>query len=454
MTSFKGREIYMEELSKNKPTRVRYTILALIFVNVVINYMDRSNISVAASAIGKDLNLTSVELGLIFSAFGWAYAALQIPGGWMVDRFGPRIMYTFSLFTWSLATLLQGFARGFAGLFGLRLAVGVFEAPAFPTNNRIVTSWFPDKERASAIAMYTSGQFVGLAFLTPLLVTIQHMIGWRGLFIVTGLIGIIWAVVWHIVYRDPTQSRRVNKEELDYIEQGGGLIDRKSTQEKVQQQSKFRWTDLKQVFVHRKLWGIYLGQFALTSTLWFFLTWFPTYLVQYRHLDFIKSGFLASVPFLAAFCGVLISGFISDYLVKRGISMGVARKTPIITGLLLSTSIVGANFVDSTALIIMFMTIAFFGNGLASITWVLVSALAPKNLVGLTGGVFNFIGNLSSIIVPIVIGFLVKGGNFAPALVFIGGMALMGALSYIFLVGKVERIQVRKDKLVDRSHSA
>jgi MFS transporter, ACS family, D-galactonate transporter len=444
----------MEELSKNKPTRVRYTILALIFVNVVINYMDRSNISVAASAIGKDLNLTSVELGLIFSAFGWAYAALQIPGGWMVDRFGPRIMYTFSLFTWSLATLLQGFARGFAGLFGLRLAVGVFEAPAFPTNNRIVTSWFPDKERASAIAMYTSGQFVGLAFLTPLLVTIQHMIGWRGLFIVTGLIGIIWAVVWHIVYRDPTQSRRVNKEELDYIEQGGGLIDRKSTQEKVQQQSKFRWTDLKQVFVHRKLWGIYLGQFAVTSTLWFFLTWFPTYLVEYRHLDFIKSGFLASVPFLAAFCGVLISGFLSDYLVKRGISMGVARKTPIIIGLLLSTSIVGANFVDSTALIIMFMTIAFFGNGLASITWVLVSALAPKNLVGLTGGVFNFIGNLSSIIVPIVIGFLVKGGNFAPALVFIGGMALMGALSYIFLVGKVERIQVRKDKLVDRSHSA
>ncbi|XCS11348.1 MFS transporter [Aeribacillus pallidus] len=444
----------MEELSKNKPTRVRYTILALVFVNVVINYMDRSNISVAASAIGKDLNLTSVELGLIFSAFGWAYAALQIPGGWMVDRFGPRIMYTFSLFTWSLATLLQGFARSFAGLFGLRLAVGVFEAPAFPTNNRIVTSWFPDKERASAIAMYTSGQFVGLAFLTPLLVTIQHMIGWRGLFIVTGLIGIIWAVVWHIVYRDPTQSRRVNKEELDYIEQGGGLIDRKSTQEKVQQQSKFRWTDLKQVFVHRKLWGIYLGQFAVTSTLWFFLTWFPTYLVEYRHLDFIKSGFLASVPFLAAFCGVLISGFLSDYLVKRGISMGVARKTPIIIGLLLSTSIVGANFVDSTALIIMFMTIAFFGNGLASITWVLVSALAPKNLVGLTGGVFNFIGNLSSIIVPIVIGFLVKGGNFAPALVFIGGMALMGALSYIFLVGKVERIQVRKDKLVDRSHSA
>lgn len=166
--------------NRNKPTRVRYAILALIFVNVVINYMDRSNISVAATAISQDLQLNSVQLGLIFSAFGWAYAALQIPGGWLVDRLGPRIIYSLSLFTWSLATLFQGFTRGFASLFGLRFAIGAFEAPSFPTNNKIVTSWFPDRERASAIGMYTSGQFVGLAFLTPLLVTIQHFLGWRG----------------------------------------------------------------------------------------------------------------------------------------------------------------------------------------------------------------------------------------------------------------------------------
>ncbi len=426
-----------------RQTRVRYRILAFIFINVVINYMDRSNISVAAAAISEELALTSVQLGLIFSAFGWTYAALQIPGGLLVDRFGPRVLYAFSLITWSLATLLQGFVKGFSGLFGLRLATGAFEAPAFPINNRVVTSWFPDQERASAIALYTSGQFIGLAFLTPLLVTIQHFLGWRGLFIVTGAIGIIWGFLWYRFYRNPAEHPQVNKAELEHIESGGGLVNR-TAETKAAAKTSFEWKNLRQVFVHRKLWGIYLGQFAVNSTLWFFLTWFPTYLVEYRGLDFLKSGFLASAPFLAAFVGVLLSGFVSDFLIRKGVSVGIARKTPIITGLLLSVSIIGANYTDSTAWIIFFMALAFFGNGLASITWVFVSTLAPKQLVGLTGGVFNFIGGTASIIVPIVIGYLASGGDFAPALLFIGALALLGASSYIFLVGKIERIEMRQ----------
>jgi MFS transporter, ACS family, D-galactonate transporter len=422
-----------------KPTKIRYRVLAFIFINVVINYMDRSNISVAASALKEDLNFSSIELGLIFSAFGWTYAALQIPGGILVDRFGPRLIYAISLISWSLATFFQGFSRGFAGLFSLRLATGAFEAPAFPTNNRVVTSWFPDNERASAIGTYTSGQFIGLAFLTPLLAAIQYYIGWRGLFFVTGSIGMIWGFVWYRFYRDPSKHPQVNQSELDLIENGGGLINTGDTGTE-NGQSKFEWSNLREVFSHRKLWGIYLGQFAVNSTLWFFLTWFPTYLVEYRGLDFLKSGFLASAPFLAAFVGVLSSGFFSDYLIKKGFSVGISRKTPVITGLILSISIVGANYVDSTPLIIFFMCLAFFGNGFASITWVFVSTLAPKNLVGLTGGVFNFIGGLASVIVPIAIGFLVRNGNFQPALLFIALLGLMGVLSYIFLVGKVERI--------------
>jgi ACS family D-galactonate transporter-like MFS transporter len=414
-------------------------MLTFIFINVVINYMDRSNISVAATAISQDLQLSSVQLGLIFSAFGWTYAALQIPGGLLVDRFGPRLLYAFSLVTWSLATFFQGFMRGFAGLFALRLATGAFEAPAFPTNNRIVTSWFPDHERASAIAMYTSGQFIGLAFLTPVLVTIEHFVGWRGLFWATGGIGIVWGFIWYRLYRNPNEHPAVNQAELDHIEKGGGLISREAPGT-AGAKASFQWRHLQQAFIYRKLWGIYLGQFAVNSTLWFFLTWFPTYLVKYRGLDYLKSGFLASAPFLAAFAGVLLSGFCSDYLVRRGVKVGVARKTPVIAGLLLSISIVGANYVDSTALIILFMTLAFFGNGLASITWVFVSTLAPKHLVGLTGGVFNFIGGSASIIVPVVIGYLAREGNFAPALLFIATLALTGAASYIFLVGKVERI--------------
>ncbi|ASB86879.1 MFS transporter [Bacillus sonorensis] len=434
----------MKAVNQNqKPTKVRVRVLLFIFVCVVINYMDRSNISVAASKLGDDLNLSSVQLGLIFSAFGWAYCALQIPGGGLVDRFGPRLVYGFTLITWSIATLLQGFARGFGSLFGLRLATGAFEAPAFPANNRVVTSWFPEQERASAIAFYTSGQFAGLAFLTPALSAVQHVVGWRGLFIVTGAIGIIWGIIWYVFYRDPDRHPKVNKAELEHIEKGGGIVRREQGLKK--EKTAFNWTHFKQVTSHRKLWGIYIGQFAVNSTLWFFLTWFPTYLVKYRGLDFLQSGFLASLPFLAAFVGVLLSGFLSDFLVKRGVSAGVARKTPIIIGLFLSISIIGANYVNQTSLIILFMTLAFFGNGLASITWVLVSSLAPKHLIGLTGGVFNFVGSLASVIVPIVIGFLADGGSFAPALVFIGILALLGALSYIFLVGKVERIHIKHE---------
>lgn len=426
-----------------KATRVRYGMLALVFINVVINYLDRSNISVAGATLSKDLNLSSVELGLIFSAFGWSYALLQIPGGLIADRFVPRVLYAFCLIAWSLATVGQGFVRGFASLFALRLATGTFEAPSYPINNRIVTSWFPDNERASAIALYVSGQFIGLAFLTPVLVTVQYYAGWKGLFIGTGIIGLVWGIIWYLFYRDPLEHPKVNEAELSYIEEGGGLF--RGKERDTSKAAVWRWRNIKQVFSSRTLWGVYIGQFAVNATLWFFLTWFPTYLVQYRGLDFIKSGYLASVPFLAACAGLLLSGFISDRLVSRGSSVSVARKAPIIIGLLLSVSIIGANYSNDTAFIIFFMALAFFGSGMALISWVFVSLLSPRHLIGLTGGVFNFMGNLASIVVPIVIGYLAKGGDFKPALVFIGTLGFIGACSYIFLVGKIERVAVSEE---------
>lgn len=432
-----------EEMVNNvtkKMTKVRYGIVLMLFITVIINYMDRSNISVAAPLISKDLGLDPVQMGLVFSAFGWTYAALQIPGGWILDKLGNRKTQTIGIAGFSIATLLQGFVHGLSGFLFLRIALGAFEAPAFPTNSKVAATWFPEKERARAIAIYTSGQFIGLAFLTPTLIFLQQWFGWRGLFIITGLIGLSWALLWFLFYRDPLKSKRVNKQELDYISEGGAVFD--SISNGKSEKSKFGPKDFGAVLKSKKLWGIYIGQFAVTSTLWFFLTWFPTYLVEYRGIDFGESGFLAALPFLAAFIGVLSSGFLSDFLVKKGVSDSVARKAPVITGLLLATSIVGANYVESTSLVIMFMCIAFFGNGFASITWVFVSLLAPKRLIGIAGGMFNFIGNTSSIIIPIIIGFLAKGGNFAPALTFIAFVTLAGALSYIFLVGKIERIQV------------
>ncbi len=423
-------------------TRKRYNILSMIFITVVINYLDRTNISVAAFALRKDLGIDTVQMGYVFSAFGIFYAGLQIPGGIIADKIKSRVLYSFLLVFWSIATLLQGLVNSFTALIGLRASIGVFEAPSYPINNLVVSRWFPEDERASAIAVYTSGQFLGLAFLIPLLTLIQDAVGWRGLFIISGIIGIIWAVIWYIFYRDPRDHKSVSESELAHIEKGGGLIGAKNKEERVKK--KFEWSDFIQAFIYRKLWGIYIGQFCLGAITMFFLTWFPTYLVEFRGFDFVKSGFYASVPYLAAFCGILLSGFTSDFLIKKGYSAEISRKLPILVGMLLSTCIIGANYTDDTFFVIFFLALAGFGMGLASIAWVFVSLIAPKENLGLVGGAFNFIGGLSSIVVPTAIGYLVQDGDFSPALIFIAAIAFLGFFSYTFLVGKVERIVPNK----------
>jgi len=401
----------------------RRLLLVLLFLTVVINYMDRMNISVAAAAIREDLEISTETMGFVFSAFFIPYALLQIPGGFIADLVKTRILYPIILIGWSVATVLQAFVNSAAALMGARAVIGGFEAPSYPINNKIVTDWFPKNERASAISIYTSGQFLGLAFLTPVLFAIQAQFGWRGLMVITGLIGIVWAFVWFLVYpkKDPQTDaayENLSTSETTLTERPSPTI----------------------AFIHPKLWGLYIGQFCLGTTTIFFLTWFPSYLTDYRGLTLIKSGLYASVPFIAAFFGVLLSGFASDYMVKRGLTAEFARKAPVLLGMALSTIIIGANFTDNTTLIIIFMAIAFFGNGLASIAWVFVSLLSPRQSVGLVGGVFNAFGALSAVVTPIVIGFIVTKESFAPALFYIGAAALIGFLCYVFLIGKVEEI--------------
>lgn len=424
-----------QNMNKQSGFKMRYVILALVFINIVINYMDRTNVSIAMPELAKEIGLSTVEQGLIFSAFGWVYAAMQVPGGILLDKFGSRIMYFISLFGWSLMTLFQSMIGNFAQLIGLRLGVGFFESPVMPANNRAISYWFPENERGSAIGIYSSAQFLGLAFSMPILYAVHNSIGWRGLFIVTGVIGIVWSFVWYFVYNDPQKSKWIRQQELEYIKAGGAVF------EEVKEgapKAKVTRANLRQLFT-KKLIGIYIGQFAISGTFWFFLTWFPSYLTEEKGISLTKTGFLSSIPYLAAFVGVILAGYVSDHLSRRGFSKSFSRKIPVITGLLLTLLILGANYTQNPYLIIFFMSIAFFGNGLATITWVFVTLLAPKNLLGLAGGIFNLCGALSSIVIPIVIGFLVSNGNFSSALVFVAAIALVGACSYIFVVGKLEK---------------
>jgi ACS family D-galactonate transporter-like MFS transporter len=416
-----------------KSSSVRKGVVGLLFVSVVINYLDRSSISIAGPGIADELHLTPVQMGLVFSAFAWAYSPLQIPGSFLVDRIRPRVLYPLAIFCWSLFATMQGMTSSMWQLVAARLGVGASEVPSYPMNNRIVTTWLPEAERARGVGFYISGQYVGLAFLTPVLIWLQREFGWRGMFLMTGGLGVAWAGLFYLFYRDPGDSR-ANAGELALIRDGGG-------QTATGGFSSASPVPASVAFRSRKLWGLLLAHMGETCANWFFLTWFPTYLVKYRHITFLKAGFMATLPFLAAWAGVLLSGYVSDRMLRSGYSLSLSRKLPIVTGMLLATTLIGANFVDSPALIITFMTIAFFGSGLAAISWSVVSSIAPVNLVGLTSGAFNFVGTSMGIVVPLVIGLLVTGDDFSPALVFVGGMAVLSVFCWTVMVGKIERIQ-------------
>jgi MFS transporter, ACS family, D-galactonate transporter len=424
-----------------RPTRRRFRVMGLLFVTVVINYLDRSNVSIAAPSLATEFHLDPVQLGLVFSAFSWTYTAFQLPGGWLTDRVHPRILYPALIMLWSLATLATGLANGLVALLALRMAVGFFEVPTFLINNRIATTWFGEKERATCIAVYTAAESVGLAFLTPVLFWLKTEFGWPSVFFLTGAIGLAWSFTFYRSYRDPADTPGVNAAEIQQIAESGGIPDlsqRGIAHRTVAATSP--WRDLGIVLGRRKLWGIYFGHFVWGTVGTFFRSWFPTYLVTYRHFTFIKAGFYVSLPFLAVFAGVLCSGAISDHLVRKGFSLTFARKVPIIGGLICSTSIVGANYVDSQPLIIAFMTFAFFCNGVASIHWSLVSATAPERLIGLASSVFNCMGGLAGILSPIVVGVLLRAGDFRLPLTFIAVIEALGVCSYIFVVGRLERV--------------
>ena len=421
-----------------KPTRARLLILALLTLGTLINYLDRTVLSVAAPLLSNELGLDAVAMGIVFSAFSWTYAAAQIPGGILLDRFGVRVIYFLSVVSWSLFTLLQGMATGLWTLIACRLGLGIAEAPAFPSNSRVLGTWFPQGERASATGVYSIGQYFGLAFMSPVLFWIAGAFGWRVLLIVVGSSGVLFGVVWYAMYRDPHESR-ANQAELDYIAAGGGLGDQTA-------RVHFKWSHIAFLLRKRQILGASIGQFASNSTLVFFLTWFPTYLATERQMGWIKVGFFAVLPFIAACVGVVSGGVCSDFLLRRTGSANVARKLPIIAGLLLASSIVLANFVHSDALVIAVMSVAFFGQGMCNLGWTLLTDVAPKRLMGLTGGVFNLCANLAGIITPLVVGLVVSfTGSFVWALAFIAVIALLGVISYVFVVGDVRRLEFDGD---------
>lgn len=430
-------------------SRARYTTLAMLVIASAVALADRANLSIAGSAMSAELGITPLQLGYLFSAFSWAYVIAQLPAGWLLDRFGAIRVYGVALCLWSLLTLAQGLI-GFGPtgwvvvtLFALRFLMGLVEAPLSPGNSSITSSWFPLAERGTATSIYNSAQYVAVLVFVPFMGLLVGHVSWESVFLVMGVLGVVLAAFWAKIMYMPAQHPKINEMELAHLRDGGANVDGgmvKGVRQNV------RLSDLKLFLSSRQMWGIYVGQYCLTSMQYFFLTWFPIYLVKGRGMNIVDVGFVAAIPAIAGFIGGILGGLLSDRLTRRGYSLSIARKTPFVIGMLLSCSVVLCNYVDTAYAVVALMTLALFGKGLGAVNFALIADTAPRHLVGFGGGLFNLFGSISGIVTPIVIGYALQAtGSFTQALWFVALHGVVAAVSYLFVVGKIKPLQPKTD---------
>ncbi len=435
-------------------TRVRWIVLAMLFAVTTVNFADRATLSIAGADIRRAFGLSPVQMGYIFSAFAWSYVLAQLPAGWLLDRFGSKTTYFFGLTLWSLFTMFQG-TVGFltggaaaAALFALRLAVGAAEAPSFPGNGRITAAWFPANERGLASAIFNSAQYFATALFAPIMGWLVHAFGWRSVFYVMGGLGLALALAWNKVIYGPRAHPWANQAEIDYVQAGGALVDLDGTKAASASTAVNTFACIRELLGNRMLLGLYVFQYCINVLTYFFLTWFPVYLVSERHMTILKAGFVASLPAVCGFCGGLLGGWASDRLIRTGWSLSAARKTPIVLGMLLAMSMMACNYAKTDALVVGFMSLAFFGKGVGALGWAVVSDTSPRQAAGLSGALFNTFGNTAGITTPIVIGYILQWtGSFAGALTFVGINAALALLSMLLIVGDIHRVELKKSLL-------
>jgi ACS family glucarate transporter-like MFS transporter len=427
----------------------RFIVLALITVILAVSTGDRATLSVAGPGIAKDLGINAVNMGWLFSAFSWSYFIAQVPSGYIVDRTGAKSAMLISLAGWSIAiTLVSGvgyFSYPVVALYVLRFVLGLLEGPVTPASARIIAAWFPSDERGVAGAIFNSAQYLSLAVFTPLMGALFHYLGWEHIFSVMGVIGLVLALVWWRAYFAPSRHPRVTKEEIAYIKAGGALTDVGGEKSKVDDAQIPTRQIARQILTNRMLLGIFLAQYCIATLSTFFISWFPSYLVQERHFSMLQAGFVASLPAVAGCIGGVSSGFVSDWLLRKSGSLSLARKIPITIGLGLSATIILCNYTDVNAIVVAIMCAAFFGKGFGALGWTVVADTAPKEAIGLTGGLFNAAGSIGGVITPVAIGYIIEGtGSFHGALVYVGLHVIGAVVSYWVLVGRIERFQISK----------
>ncbi|MFL9900837.1 MFS transporter [Paraburkholderia fungorum] len=417
--------------------KARWTMIALCFFASTINYIDRANLAVAAPFIQRELHLTPTTMSFVLSAFFWTYAAMQIPFGWLADRIGPRITMAVSVVWWSAFTMVTGMMRSVPGLMTARLLLGAGEAGAYPACTKVVSLWFSRGERGIASGIFTSGVEVGSALSLPIVAWVIAVFGWKWSFLVTGTFGFVWVIAWIVLYRDPDQHPRVSAEQYRALQ-----IARGDTSYRDAHAQAAPWAS---VLRHRAVLGMTLGFFCMNFVKYFFITWFPSYLMNARGFSLAQLGTLGMMPALCAIPGSWLGGATSDALFRRGWSMTAARKTCLVSGMLLSSCITLCAFADSRAIAIGLFSLTYLSLSFVSANaWSLPADVAPSpRHVATISAIQNTASNIAGILTSTFTGIMltVTHGSFAIPLLTAGAFCVIGACSYLFIVGPVEPIR-------------
>ena len=394
--------------------------MALLVVAMIACYAHRGTLSVAAPFMIKELNLSTSMMGVLLSAFFWSYSFMQLPAGLAVDRYGVKVSYALGYAFWSLAAAVTGFAHNLMTLVLVRMSLGIGQAVAFPASGRAVAQWFHDRERGIVTATYLTGVRLGQALIALVGARLLAKYGLKFFFLITGLVPLLWLFPWY---------RFLNK-----WEEPRSDLDN-STQSSSQKASIAQSLRL---LKQRSVLGILLGFFAYDYAWFVYLTWLPGYLVMERGFSAREMGIYSAVPYVAMSGIILLSGFASDWLIRRGRPEIQVRKMFIIVGLLIGCLIVVAGMVEDKLTAVWLLTISLCGLGVCSPnTWTLTQAICSKNIVGTVSGIQNFGGNLGGILAPALTGYIAHTTqSFALALTVAGAILVVGILSYCFLISR------------------
>lgn len=401
--------------------------VTLLVVAGLINYLDRSTLSIANKSISQEMHLSAAQMGLLLSAFSLPYAFAQLPIGVLLDRFGARVMLGAGMLLWSLAQATAGFVHSLNQFLVARFMLGVGEGPQFPAGAKVFSEWFAIHERGRPTGIFVASTTIAPALAPPILTALMLTSGWRGMFLVMGVLGVLASVGWYILYRD-RRNVKLLPSELDYLS---------GAERTAEDESRMTFAEWRGLFRKRTTWGMLFGWMGVIYMVFLYVTWLPAYLQTERGLSISQSGWVLMIPFIGGTFGQLSSGVVADWLLARGLSPVVSRKWPICIGLVFAAAFtVPAAFTPNLTLAILYLTLAMYFVNLASGGgWALVSVAAPRRLVASLGSIQNFGGYFGGSAAPLITGLVVdRTGSFVNALLISAGVSLAGALIYLVVV--------------------